>query len=440
MRAQNLQEIFYLLQFLPKNVKIKQIKTAAYLFGKAVNPLPDRVILHCDCNSFFASVEEKLCPELKKVPMAVAGDPENRHGIILAKNQLAKKYDIRTAEPIWQALGKCPELVCVPPHHGLYGEFCKKINEIYIEYTDLVEPASIDESYLDVTNSIHLFGLTPVGLADELRRRIREEIGVTISVGVSFCKTFAKFGSDYKKPDATTLLSRDTYRDIMYPLPVSELLMAGKKTVDKLDSLGIKTIGQLAAADRELLAKYLGKAGVALWENANGLDTEPVRSFYEKREVKSVGNSMTFRRDLLGEEEIKNGIAALADSVAGRLKAEKKKCTVVQIGIRDPQFNTLQRQKTLASPTDLQKTITESAMELVRANWNFYKPVRLLSVTAAGLVEENEAYTQLGLFDVPAVDSEKQGSIESAMTDIRKKFGASSIRFGYFSDDETGVK
>lgn len=402
--------------------------------------MSDRIILHCDCNSFFASVEEKLCPALKNVPMAVAGDPENRHGIILAKNQLAKKYDIRTAEPIWQAQSKCPELVCVPPHHGLYGEFCKKINDIYIEYTDLVEPASIDESYLDVTNSIHLFGMTPSGLADELRRRIREEIGVTISVGVSFCKTFAKFGSDYKKPDATTVLSRETYRDIMFPLPVSELLMAGKKTVDKLTSFGIKTIGELALSDSELLSRYLGKAGVALWESANGLDNDPVRSFYEKREVKSVGNSMTFRRDLLGENEIKNGIAALADSVAGRLKAEKKKCTVVQIGIKDPQFNTLQRQKTLLSPTDLQKTISENAMELVKNNWNFYKPVRLLSVTASGLVDENEAYMQLGLFGAGSVDSEKQGSIENTMEDIRKKFGASAIRFGYFSDEETGVK
>lgn len=402
--------------------------------------MPDRVILHCDCNSFFASVEEKLCPALKKVPMAVAGDPENRHGIILAKNQLAKQYDIRTAEPIWQAMSKCPELVCVPPHHGLYGEFCKRINEIYIDYSDLVEPASIDESYLDVTNSLHLFGLTPEGLADELRRRVREEIGVTISVGVSFCKTFAKFGSDYKKPDATTVLSRETYKDIMYPLPVSELLMAGRKTADKLHSFGIGTIGQLAQADKELVTKYLGKAGLALWESANGMENDPVRSFYEQREVKSVGNSMTFRRDLLGENEIKNGIAALADSVAGRLKAEKKKCTVVQIGIKDPQFNILQRQKTLAVPTDLQKTITESAMELVRANWNFYKPVRLLSVTAAGLVNENEACIQLGLFDAASGSTEKQGSIENAMEDIRKKFGSSAIRFGYFHNDETGIK
>ncbi len=402
--------------------------------------MTDRIILHCDCNSFFASVEETLCPELKNVPMAVAGDPENRHGIILAKNQLAKKYDIKTAEPIWQAMSKCPGLVCVPPHHGLYGEICHKINNIYIAYTDLVEPASIDESYLDVTNSLHLFGVSPEELADELRRRVREEIGVTISVGVSFCKTFAKFGSDYKKPDATTVISRENYKDIMFPLPVSDMLMAGKKTVEKLSSMGIETIGQLACADREMLSKYMGKAGVSLWDNANGLDDEPVRSYYEKREVKSVGNSMTFRRDLLGEDEIKNGITALADSVAGRLKAEHKKCTVVQIGIKDPQFNTVQRQKTLTAPTDLQKDITASAMELVRGNWSFYKPVRLLSVTAAGLVDENEAYTQLGLFDWDEVNSEKQSNIENAMENIRKKFGNSSIRLGYFRNNETGVK
>lgn len=399
--------------------------------------MSDRIILHCDCNSFFASVEETLRPELKNVPMAVAGDPQNRHGIILAKNQLAKKYDVKTAEAIWMAKQKCPGLVCVPPHHELYGEFCRRINAVYTEYTDLVEPASIDESYLDVTNSLHLFGLTPRELADELRRRVREETGITISVGVSFCKSFAKFGSDYKKPDATTVLSRETYSEIMYPLPVSELLMAGRKTVERLNTFGIKTIGQLAGADREFIEKYLGKSGAALWDSANGLDDEPVRSYYEKREVKSVGNSMTFRRDIVGEAELKNGIAALCDCVAGRLKAENKKCTVVQIGIKDPMFNTLQRQKTLANPTDLQKELTKSAMELIKTNWNFYKPVRLLSVTASGLVNAAEAYTQLGMFG--ATGGEKQESIEEAMENIRKKFGGSAIRFGYFKDEETGV-
>lgn len=400
----------------------------------------DRIIFHCDCNSFFASCEELLQPSLKDVPMAVTGDPECRHGVILAKNQKAKKYGIVTGEPVIYAKRKCPSLVCTLSHHDMYREICEKINSIYVEYTDLVEKASIDESYLDVTNTLHLFGNNPKSLADSIRTRIKNEIGITISVGVSFCKVIAKFGSDYKKPDATTVIMRDNMSEIFHKADISELFLAGKKTVEKLRMLGINTIGELAFSDREKIGEIFGKQGLSLWDNANGNDNSPVASYYEKQEVKSVGNSMTFKRDLVGYEDIKSGIAFLSDSVACRLRKDNKKCTVIQIGIKDTDFRTMQRQTTLKRATNLQREITEVAMSLIKGNWSMTQPVRLLSVTASGLTDEDEDFFQMDLFASADIKHEKQEKIENTLDDIRKKFGSSAIKFGYFKNDETGIK
>ncbi len=210
--------------------------------------MDDRVILHCDCNGFYASVECALNPAYRSVPMAVCGDPESRHGVILAKNELAKAFGVQTAETIWQARRKCPELVLAPAHHKEYREFSEAVNAIYCQYTDLVEPFSIDESWLDVTGSRTLFG-SGVQIANELRRRVKKETDLTISVGVSFNKIFAKLGSDYKKPDATTLITRENYRQILWPLPVGSMIYVGKVAAEKLSRAGIDTIGQLAQAD-----------------------------------------------------------------------------------------------------------------------------------------------------------------------------------------------
>lgn len=400
----------------------------------------DRIILHCDCNSYFASVETILRPELAAVPMAVAGDPENRHGIILAKNEKAKAFHVQTAEPIWQAKRKCPGLVCVPPHHGLYTEYSKKINAIYLRYTDLVDPFSVDESFLDVTHSIHLFHCTPEELANRLRAEVRTEIGLTISVGVSFCRVLAKLGSDMKKPDATTVISRENFKEVVWPRPVSELLFVGRQSDAALSKLNIRTIGDLAQADRVLLGKTFGKQGDTLWRYANGLDNEPVQPYDTKREVKSVGNSMTFRRDLLGEEEIRAGIAALSDSVASRLRAHGLKCTVVQVGIKSPDFKYITRQVTLDHSTYLQKELTATAMELVRAHWNLRSPVRLLSVTGAGLVPVDAPMEQTSLFQSDTASYEKQEKVEDAMAKIRDRFGKGAIGFGYQANAELGIK
>ncbi|MBQ3519979.1 MAG: DNA polymerase IV [Clostridia bacterium] len=396
-----------------------------------------RVILHSDCNAFFASCEEMMNPSLRDVPMAVAGDPEKKHGIILAKNEKAKKYGIVTAETVYSALRKCPSLVTVPPHHGEYMRISKKINEIYLDYTDLVEPFSIDESYLDVTGSLALFNKTPEELADTIRLRIQEEIGVTVSIGVSFCKVFAKMGSEYKKPNATTCITRDNIDKILYSQPVGNFLFVGASTAGKLKKAGIYTIGDLARSSPMQLSHLLGKQGLSLWQAANGQDEDPVRSYFEKREVKSVGNSMTFSRDLTALSEIKSALSALSASVAVRLREENKKCTCVQVQIRDHDFKTISRQKTLMQPTWLQREITEVATELVTANWSIGKPIRLLGVTGAELLDADTAFLQGSLFG-EVEKSEKQEKIEDAMSALRKKYGKAVVSFGHTTHSDLG--
>lgn len=403
--------------------------------------MADRIILHCDGNSFFASVESVLRPKLKQVPMAVTGNPENRHGIVLAKNELAKKYGIRTAETIWSAKRKCPDLVCVPPHHEVYHQYYEKLNQIYLDYTDLVEPFSIDESFLDVTGSIHLFQMTPKELADDIRRRAREELGLTISVGVSFCKVFAKLGSDYKKPDATTVIFREDVPAIVYPLPVSDLLFVGKKSVEILNRYSIHTCEDVSRFDREFLVHILGKQGDQLYTYIHGLDQDPVHDFYEKREVKSVGNSITFKHDLVGEAEIRAGINELSDSVASRLRQKELKAYTIQVALKDTDFKTVQRQRKLKRPTYLQKDISKISMELVRETWDLQRPVRLLSVTGTDLVSQDDPQPeQMSLFDAAPESQgkkeERQETLESTMDSIRERFGKDKIGFAWTSEEK----
>lgn len=401
----------------------------------------ERVIFHCDCNSFFASVETLDHPEWASIPMAVTGDPESRHGIILAKNELAKAYGIQTAETIWSAKRKCPQLLCVPAHHRKYSEISKRINRIYLDYTDLVEPFSVDESYLDVTGSMALFGMTPRELADTVRERVRREIGITISVGVSFCKVFAKLGSDYKKPDATTVFDREAVERVVHALPVKDMMFVGKKTAQQLAHMGIITIGDLAAADPVMLHHMLGEIGTTVWKYAAGQDDEPVHSYYDKREVKSIGNGTTFRRDLYTMEEVHAGIVMLCDEVVWRLRNENKKCTVVQLTIRDSEFHTIQRQRKLDGPTWLQADIISTAVELAAANWKNGLRIRMLTVTVSGLVPPNMVAQQLTLFDEPSDTqrNERQERLEAALLDIRRKKGVDSIYRGMYDEKELGV-
>ena len=400
----------------------------------------DRVILHCDCNGFFASVETLLQPSLALSPMVVTGDPENRHGIVLAKNEKAKAYGIQTAETIWQAKQKCPGLVCVLSHYEEYTRVSRLVNAIYLDYTDLVDPFGIDESFLDVTGSLRLFKKTPKELADDIRERVKREIGITISVGVSFCRVLAKLGSDYKKPDATTVIDRSNYKEVAYPLPVSALLYAGKRTTETLAKMGILTIGQLAAADRGAVVARLGEAGDTLWRYANAIDEEPVRAYGDRPAPKSVGNGMTFRRDIAGEEEVRAGVMALTDSVAARLREADLKCTVVQVQVKDPNFRTVQKQCTLKRATWLRQDLTARAMELIRAACGGYgSGIRALTVTAGGLVSAGDTEEQLDIFSTDTATDDRQESVERAMADIRQKHGTASIRLGCYENAEIGT-
>ncbi len=401
--------------------------------------MSDRTILHCDCNGFYASVESILRPELRKVPMAVCGDPESRHGIILAKNELAKGFGIQTAETIWQAKKKCPDLVLVAPHREEYTKYSRLVNQIYQEYTDLVEPFGIDESWLDVTGTIHLFG-NGVQIADTLRRRVREELDLTISVGVSFCKVFAKLGSDYKKPDATTVFDRAAVPRLVWPMPVTSLLFVGKASALTLRSLNIHTIGDLAHADPAILEKHMGKMGRQLYAYAAGLDDSPVASVYDKKEVKSVGNGMTFRRDLTGLQDIRLGVGVLADSVAGRMRRHGLLCSTVQVTIKDPSFRSICRQKRLENPTHLASVLTETAMELISQHWDLREPIRMITVTAQNLVSAEDAVEQMMLFDRPAREKRaKQEKLETAMDAIRQRFGQGAIKPLAVLDNDLGI-
>ena len=390
----------------------------------------DRIILHADCNSYFASVESIDHPEWKLVPMAVCGDPELRHGIILAKNELAKAYHIQTAETIYSAKKKCPDLLLVPAHHEKYKAVCERINAIYEGYTDLVERFSIDESFLDVTGSRHLFG-SGKEIADELRRRIRAEIGVTVSVGVSFNKTFAKMGSDYKKPDATTVISRENYKGLLWSLPIGELLFVGKSGASILKDHGILTIGDLAQADPASISSFFGKTGTHLQQAARGEDLSPVLPTGYEEQPKSISHNVTFDHDLTDPAEILAGITLISDQVGTRLRRKKLFASVVQIQIKDTSLKVINRQKQLAQYTCNTRLIRDTAVRLLRENWPEGMPIRMLSVGVTGLSLDGSQ--QLDLF-MDTAKAEKAQRLDEAVDSIRAKYGKQSITFGRTMD------
>lgn len=404
-------------------------------------PTKDRVIYHADMNAYYASVEELYYPHLRDVPMAVCGNPESRRGIILAKNERAKQYGVKTAETIYQARRKCPDLVLRPARRHLYHAFCEKTNAIYEQYTDLLERASIDESYLDVTGSLHLFGGDAEALANAIRERVHCELGLTISVGVSFNKVFAKMASELKKPNAVTVVSRENYREKLWPLPIGSMLMVGKTTEATLLAMHICTIGDLARTDRTLLARKLGKLGEQLHINANGLDDAPVLSIDTPQEAQSIGHGITFKRDLVSREDISTAVSALSDGVATRLRKEGHKCLTVQVTIKDPDFAVKVRQKTLPSPTWLAADLSATCLELIDASWPAGKPIRLLTVTALKLVAKEEVIEQMTLFQTPgdAAERAKKERLELAMDGIRSRFGEGSITTASIAYNDLGI-
>ena len=398
----------------------------------------ERWIFHCDCNSFYASVELLRHPELRDKCVAVCGDPEGRHGIVLAKNEPAKRMGVKTAEVIWQAKRKCPDLVLLPPHREYYRKYSKIINEIYRKYTDRVEPFGIDESWLDVTGTWQLFAESPAALADQLRAEVKAATGLTISVGVSFNKVFAKLGSDYKKPDATTLITRENFHKIVWPLPAGDLLYVGASAQKRLAGMGISTIGELAAARPEALAEALGKLGLELSRYARGEDEAPVRRWGEKEPIKSVGNGTTFRRNIRGPAEIRSALNVLADEVAGRLRRHGVWAGAVQVTIRDPDLKTITRQKQLPMSTHLARDLANACWELMEKNWDMARPVRMLTVTALAITEEPFAVQQSLFDDAPKADPRRE-KLEQSLDAIRKKYGRGAIGAGSILHNDMGL-
>ena len=365
-----------------------------------------RVIFHIDQNCYFASVEMISHPEYRNVPMAVVGDKERRHGIILAKNQLASMAGVKTAEVIWQAQSKCPDLVLAPAHYDKYQFYSRKLREMYLEYTDKVEPFGLDECWLDL-------------------ERVKSEYKLTCSVGVSFNKIFAKLGSDYKKPDATTVITEENFKQIVWPLPCSDLLFVGKSTKERLNKVNIKTIGDLAGSTGEFLNDYLGKNGYQLWLYANGLDDSEVKTADYKRTVKSVGNSTTTSDDMCSLREISSTFLTLSSSVAGRLRRAGLKGKVVQITVRDSALNVYEKQKVLFKDTDSARVIHECAVELFKESYDWHLPVRSIGVRLTDLVSSS-APEQLSLFE--EVDrNEKEDRLEKTVDTIRERFGKKSL-------------
>lgn len=360
----------------------------------------------------------------------VGGDEAARHGIVLAKNDIAKRYKVVTGEALVVARQKCPGLVIVPAQYDKYIRMAQRLQELFLEYTDQVEPFGLDECWLDVTHSTHLFG-TGEQIANTIRRRVWEELGVTVSVGVSYNKIFAKLGSDMKKPDATTVITREDYRQKVWPLPVSDLLYVGAATREKLRKSHIRTIGQLARMNPDILHGLFGKWGYVLWIFANGEDPAGVAAFDAKPVIKSVGNSSTTPHDLRTEQDVKITLYLMAESVAARLREYGYKCRTVQIYVRGNDLSSYERQGPLPWPC-------QDSEELFKVAWRLYRqnksriPVRSLGVRACNLVEDG--ITQLS-FLKDITDIQRHEQAERAIDDIRRRFGQLSVRRGVMLAD-----
>lgn len=384
----------------------------------------ERSVLHCDLNNFYASVECLYNPDLRGKPVAVCGSQSTRHGIVLAKNYPAKKFGVSTGEPIWQARKKCPSLVVVSPNYALYLKFSGYAVDIYRRYTDLIEPFGIDECWLDVTASTRLFG-SGYDIAERIRNEIKNELGITASIGVSYNKIFAKMGSDLKKPDAITVITRENFKETIWPLPAKDLLYVGRSTGAKLKRLGIYTVGNLALSPLSLITNRLGKWGETLWIFANGYEDMPVAKFDNEPTIKGIGNSLTTPRDLCTDEDAKILLCVLSESVAFRLRSNNLKGKTVQIGIRDSELEYITRQAPLTDFTFVSGEILKSAFELFRNSWSWGRNIRLLGLRVTTLACA-DTHIQLSFF--PESCNIKKQLLEQSIDKIRSRFGYYSVQ------------
>ncbi len=396
--------------------------------------MPDTVIFHVDVNSAFLSWkavhqlrEQGSLVDLREIPSAVGGDEDSRHGIVLAKSLPAKKFGVRTGEPLAQARRKCPQLVVVPPDFPLYVRFSQAFLDVLRRFAPVVEPVSIDEAFCDMTGTGLLYG-PPVPFAHRLKDTIREELGFTVNVGVSCNKLLAKMASDFEKPDRVHTLFPEEIPEKMWPLPVEELFLVGASAARKLRSLGIQTIGDLAQADPELLRAHLKKHGETIWRYANGLGDTVVRP--EPEDAKCCGNSTTLSHDVTDAREARQILLSLTETVAARLRAEGKQASRIAVAIRSADFANVSHQTTLDSPTDVTEEIYRTVCQLFDQLWD-QSPIRLLSVQTSQLTTGEPR--QLNLFEDPR-RREKLEKLDNAMDSIRSRFGESAVKRACFLD------
>ncbi len=349
----------------------------------------DCAIAHIDLDSFYASVECLCNPEIRHLPVAVGGDQESRHGIILAKNQIAKGFNIKTGETVYSAMQKCSNLVLVRGDFEKYIKYSKMVREIYKEYTDKIEPFGIDEAWLDLSASINIFG-PPVKIVEEIQERIYKEIGITASAGISYNKVFAKLGSDQRKPYGLFVVTRQNYKEKIWNLPVSDLLYVGRATLKKLTLLNIHTIAELANADSKVLRAHFGKNGEMLKIFANGEDTTPVSKFTDERFVKSIGNSLTLPRDISTNDEMYAVFCMISESVAARLRKHGLKATGIQISVRDKNLQTYQMQGKLQFSTCISSEIAKKAYEIYLSKYHSTIPTRSVGIKCINLDDEDK--------------------------------------------------
>lgn len=383
-----------------------------------------KIILHCDLNNFFASAALIKNPTLRGLPIAVCGDEKKRHGIVLAKNNIAKSYGISTAETVWEARRKCPNLVILSPDYKLYKKISLEAHKIYLDYSDKVEPFGIDECWIDISNMGTDFKTGEI-TANEIRSRIKRELGVTISVGVSFNKTFAKLGSDLKKPDAVTVITPDNYIKKIYPLSCSNLIMVGKSAIKSLNQMGIFTIGDLASADENALRIKMGKSGVCLKHTAQGNENSNVRSYYDLTQPKSISNSATTERDFLNYDEVYVAFLKFSEQISAALQRHKLVAGGIAVHTVTNDFIKREYSTSLDVPTDISASLAQSAFSLFKKNCRFEKPFRNVGIRVFKLAGRNDSALQLSMFEDK--ESLVQSKIDEEMMLLRDKYGENII-------------
>ena len=387
--------------------------------------MSDRVILHCDLNNFFASVTLLSNATLYNMPVAVCGNEKERHGIVLAKNEIAKSYGVKTAETVRDAKRKCPELVCLPPDYKQYKKYSAAATKIYERYTDMIEPFGIDECWLDVTGSIRIFG-SGEEIAEKIRCSIKNELKITVSIGVSFNKAFAKLGSDMKKPDGITVISKENFKSKVWPLPAKDLLYVGRSTDERLKSSGIFTIGDIASCETELLTHLLGKNGEQLKRYAMGLDSSPVADSNALRIPKSIGRSVTLDHDIGSFEEVRKIFLVLSEEITEKMRNLKLAAFGFQIHLRDTSLRVKEYSATLSAPITSALQLSKKGFELFKRNCSLLTPLRSVGIRAINL-KDKDTYFQQSFFDLQS-ESENEEKIEQSIINLRDKFGESSVK------------